>query len=55
MKLYIEEAIAAAMNGDVKGAFEILFQDLTANAKSPIEFFEELIDYLRRTLDVGSY
>lgn len=55
MKLYIEEAIKAAMEGDVKGAFEVLFQDLTANVKSPVEFFEELIDYLRRTLGVGSY
>ena len=51
MKLYIVEAFALAIDGDIKGAFAALFQGV----QGPDAFFADLIDYLRRTLGVGSY
>lgn len=52
MKFYIEEAFAAAKAGDVKGAFEILFKDLTGMIMGPTDFFAELFAYLRKTLGI---
>ena len=54
MKLYIEEAFAAAKGGDVKGAFEILFQDLGGMIKGPTVFFADLFAYLRKTLGIDA-
>lgn len=46
MKLYIEEAFALAIDGDIKGAFAKLFGEV----QSPVDFFKDLIAYLRGIL-----
>lgn len=48
MKLYIEQAFALAMDGDIKGAFATLFQDV----EGPEEFFGKLINYLRKIVGI---
>ncbi len=50
MKLYIEEAFALAIDGDIKGAFAVLFQAV----EGPEVFFGKLIKFLRDTLGVES-
>ena len=48
MKLFIEEAYNLAIAGDVKGAFAELFKGFGTIE----EFFNSVINYLRKTLGV---
>ena len=48
MKLYIKEAFALAIDGDIKGAFAALFQGV----QGPDAFFADLIAYLRGILGI---
>ena len=48
MKLYIVEAVEIAMDGDIKGAFAKLFQDV----QGADSFFNDLITYLRNILGI---